>query len=381
MAPGSRAPFPCPPRANRRTRASRGEFAGSCSWRLCRRVTILPFGLRLLLLAPAAEFCVSPNHHLQRGVDDVIRGALDEGRIFLYCKCDWLLQFVFALHHLRWLVNDGHWSSPLLSFSSWPYWTRARYTGNGAFPGSLGWSDRHGFRGNGVGSLQPSPVFCPRPKSTLAPGATSVLSITSVHRRGERNGEPTGEPRVSCAVHPFSDSFVKRASPIPHKIGLKEHCSFRSQLRKLQSQFALRNPSCDPCAVEVLETLAMEAPSCVIQKLEVRCHRHDVFMVFPLPANFEVMKDFGRYVGFERLLDVRAEALFRAAKLRGSGRNIEQAKAFQVAEEALVGREMRYKTPKASRPRIHITESDHRREAGDGSCEKEGKLIHEITDS
>src|SRR5215472_19020933 len=113
--------------------------------------------------------------------------------------------------------------------------TRARYTGNSAFPCSLGWSDRHGFRGNEVGSLQPSPVFCPRPKSTVAPGATSALSITSVHRRGERKGERIGEPRVSCAVHPFSDSFVKRASPIPHKIGLKEHCSFRSQLRKLQS--------------------------------------------------------------------------------------------------------------------------------------------------
>ena len=32
----------------------------------------------------------------------------------------------------------------------------------------VGWSDRHGFRGNEVGSLQPTPVFCPCPKSTAA---------------------------------------------------------------------------------------------------------------------------------------------------------------------------------------------------------------------
>jgi len=59
-----------------------------------------------------------------------------------------------------------------------------------------------------VGSLQPSPVFSPRPKTTVAPCATAVLPTTSVHRGGERNGEPAGEPHRSCAVHPVSDSFV-----------------------------------------------------------------------------------------------------------------------------------------------------------------------------
>src|SRR5260370_37263416 len=66
----------------------------------------------------------------------------------------------------------------------------------------LGWSDRHGFRGNKVGSLQPSPVFCPRTESTVASHATSMLRATSVHCRGERKGEPQGEPSRSCSVHP-----------------------------------------------------------------------------------------------------------------------------------------------------------------------------------
>src|SRR5229473_8496700 len=67
----------------------------------------------------------------------------------------------------------------------------------------LGWSDRHGFRGNKVGSLQPSPVFCPRTESTVASHATSMLRGTSIHRSGERRGEPQGEPCLSCTVHPI----------------------------------------------------------------------------------------------------------------------------------------------------------------------------------
>jgi hypothetical protein len=52
-----------------------------------------------------------------------------------------------------------------------------------------------------------------------------------------------------------------------------------------------------------------------------------------------------------------------------------------VAEEALVGREMRNKTPQASRPGIHEAEGDHRRGTRDRSLEKERELIDEITDS
>src|SRR6266436_5657914 len=99
---------------------------------------------------------------------------------------------------------------PSFFLSSWPYRTRAKHMVNRESPCSLGWSDRHGSRGNEVGSLQPSFVFCPRPKSVVASCATSVFPVTSVHRGGERNGEPQGEPRLSCAVHPVSVSFVQR---------------------------------------------------------------------------------------------------------------------------------------------------------------------------
>src|SRR4029077_3026326 len=52
-----------------------------------------------------------------------------------------------------------------------------------------------------VGSLQPNSVFCPRPKSTAAPCATSTLPLTSVHHSGERNDERGRDLCLSCTVH------------------------------------------------------------------------------------------------------------------------------------------------------------------------------------
>ena len=89
----------------------------------------------------------------------------------------------------------------------------------------------------------------------------------------------------------------------------------------------------------------MKTPPCFVQKFKVGGHRHYVLVLFPLPANFEVAQDFAGYVGFEWLFDARAEAIFRAAKFGGSRRNIKKAKGLQVAEEPLVGGEMRDKTP------------------------------------
>src|SRR5258706_1710139 len=102
---------------------------------------ILPVGLRLLLLAPAAKFHISPNHDLQCRVYDVIRRALNEGRVLLYGDRNWFLQFVFALHHLRRSIDDRHDFSFLIS--SWFYWTRAKLRVNRESSCSLGWSDRH----------------------------------------------------------------------------------------------------------------------------------------------------------------------------------------------------------------------------------------------
>src|SRR5713226_1846980 len=131
----------------------------------------------------------------------MIRRAGNERRVLLDGHGYGLLQFVLAFHHLRRLVNDRHEFSFLL-LSLWPDSTRAKHMANRGFPCSLGWSDRHGFRGNEVGSLQPSPVFCPRPKATAASSATSMYRATSVRHKGERKSEPQREPCRSCFVHP-----------------------------------------------------------------------------------------------------------------------------------------------------------------------------------
>src|SRR6266852_1589264 len=144
----------------------------------------------------------------------MIRRAGNERRVLLDGHGYGLLQFVLAFHHLRRLVNDRHEFS-FLFVSLWPDSTRAKHMANRGFPCSLGWSDRHGFRGNEVGSLQPSFVFCPCPKSMVASCATSVFPTTSVHQGGERNGEPHSEPGLSCAVHPVPVLLIERGSPVP----------------------------------------------------------------------------------------------------------------------------------------------------------------------
>src|ERR1700676_4585279 len=84
-------------------------------------------------------------------------------------------------------------------------WTRAKHGLKGTripFPGLERPHDSLGSRRlPKVGSLQPNSVFCPRPKLTAAPCATSTLALTSVHPLGERNGEQGGELRLSCTVH------------------------------------------------------------------------------------------------------------------------------------------------------------------------------------
>jgi hypothetical protein len=47
--------------------------------------------------------------------------------------------------------------------SSGFYWVRAKLMVNRESSCSPGWSDRHGSRGNEVGSLQPIPGVCPHP--------------------------------------------------------------------------------------------------------------------------------------------------------------------------------------------------------------------------
>src|SRR6266576_3983240 len=109
---------------------------------------------------------ISPNHYLQSGIDDVIRRALDEGRVLLDGNRNRFLQFVLASYHFWRLVNDRHMFSPVLSVSVRPYWTRAKHMVNKESSCSRGWSDRHGSGGNEVGSLQPIPRVCPRPNGS-----------------------------------------------------------------------------------------------------------------------------------------------------------------------------------------------------------------------
>src|SRR5882672_8576649 len=117
MAPENRAPFRWPRPGCKRESSSREGFVESRPRCLCRAMAILLFSRCLLLLTPATEVRVSPKHHLERGVDDMIRRARNERRVLLDGHRNRFLQFVLAFHHLRGFVDDRHEFSFLSSFS------------------------------------------------------------------------------------------------------------------------------------------------------------------------------------------------------------------------------------------------------------------------
>src|SRR6202167_4095610 len=133
----------------------------------------------------------------------MIRRAFDKGCVLFDGRDDNILQLVLPLNEFRSFVDDRHILPPLQLFA---------FTGRGqntlekgtriSFPGLERPHDSLGSRRlPKVGSLQPNSVFCPCPKLTAAPCASSTLPLTSVHHRGERNGERGGDLCLSCTVH------------------------------------------------------------------------------------------------------------------------------------------------------------------------------------
>jgi hypothetical protein len=162
----------------KRSRSGMTSYRG-VSEGICLRIDVLANRERKFCPFPDARASGGTphlsGHDLQCGIDDVIRRTLDEGRVLIDRNCDLLLQFVFALRHLRRSINDRHDFSFLIS--SWLNWTRAEHLVNRVFPCSLGWSDRHGSGGNEVGSLQPIPGVFPACKMNVAPCATSTSHL------------------------------------------------------------------------------------------------------------------------------------------------------------------------------------------------------------
>src|SRR6516165_7386604 len=139
MTPLSRAAR-WPPRARRQPSPSRRVPVESWLrpglWH--KRWTL--FGIRILLLPPPREFFVLEDNHLERRINDVVRRAVDEGRILLDCEKHIVLKLELPLHDFRYLRNDGHSCSFVLRL--WAlFGTRAKHVVNGPFAVYVGWSD------------------------------------------------------------------------------------------------------------------------------------------------------------------------------------------------------------------------------------------------
>jgi hypothetical protein len=142
---------------------------------------------------------ISPNHDLQCRVDDVIRRALDEGRVLLDGDRNRFLQFVFGFHHFWRLINDRH------DFSSLTFFLALQDAGKTQgeqriilFTG-LERPPRFPWQRSGVAPAHSGVL--PASKLTVAPCATSMLPTTSRHPGGDANGDGEGYVCLSRTRH------------------------------------------------------------------------------------------------------------------------------------------------------------------------------------
>src|ERR1700730_5380984 len=108
----------------------------------------------------------------------------------------------------------------------------------------------------------------------------------------------------------------------------------------------------------------MKAALRFIQEFEVFSDGHNVLAFFEALADLEIPEDFTRHIGLKRLLHDGAEALRCPRKLRVRRGDIKESKSLKLAEERLVGCEMRQKTGHTSEAGIDIGQRDHRGSAG-----------------
>src|SRR6266550_3596246 len=156
------------------------------------------------------------DHDPQCGIDDVIRRALDEGRVLLDGNRDWLLQFVLAIHHLRRLVNDRHDFFFLISI--WPYWTRGKTHGEQGIILFTGLERPPRFRWQRSGVAPAHSGVLPASKLNVAPCATSMLPTTSRHPGGDANGDGEGYVCLSRTRHRGEGSLpLGNCVPAPGK--------------------------------------------------------------------------------------------------------------------------------------------------------------------
>jgi hypothetical protein len=118
---------------------------------------------------------------------------------------------------------------------------------------------------------------------------------------GERNGELHGDHCLSLTVHLPRPKIV-RTPVTSHQAGAKENGLPWLELQELRPQVLLSELTRTPCAVEALEAMPTEPLPCLRQKLEIRCDRDDVLVVFPFLTDMKVAEDLGRCVRLERSL-------------------------------------------------------------------------------
>src|SRR5262249_20619250 len=148
----------------------------------------------------------------------------------------------------------------------------------------------------------------------VARSATPVLFDTSVHRwvNGTVN---VGANRV------FPGAFTPIS--MPFEIGtvvrdvnrVEIDRVLRLPLAELLAEHLFSEATAVPRGIEPFEALAVKTTLGLTQKFQVAGNRDDVLAVLPLAPYFEVAKQLGGDIGFERSFYCRAEAFLGVSKM------------------------------------------------------------------
>src|SRR6266481_4816080 len=123
-----------------------------------------------------------------------------------------MLSLCSSLTVLRYVLSyKGSDSLPLRGSSGISRLAPAKHAANESPVQLVGWSDRHGFRGNEVGSLPPVRVSCPRADSL--PSLYPSAYFSSACRAFPSKAGLKAEPKVRCTLSVTSDSMAFRFRP------------------------------------------------------------------------------------------------------------------------------------------------------------------------
>src|SRR6266478_3958673 len=257
-----------------------------------------------------------------------------------------MLSLCSSLTVLRYVLSyKGSDSLPLRGSSGISRLAPAKHAANESPVQLVGWSDRHGFRGNEVGSLPPVRVSCPRADSlpSLYPSAYFSSACRAFPSKAGLKAEP--KVRFTLSVNEFS---------------AKRHFPPRRQPAKFLGDSASRDLAVQPLAISNVGQSIIESFRGFIQEFDLFGAQLFVLLGFPEMPVVEIAQAFHPRIGIRRARGHRQKQLPSRCEVPGTRRDVDKIHLRHSRKQTVICEQMCLETGETEEPRIHKTEGNHR---------------------